>query len=151
MPALVAGLEPCLVRTSTISLAVRLMQKRILIADDHVDAADSTGALLSLDGRFEVRVVYDGLQAVEIGRIFEPDLVLLDINMPGMDGYEAARIMRSEQPPNRRLVLVALTGRTSQEDVDRACGCGFDLHLSKPVALGALNHLVASILESNRV
>jgi len=123
------------------------MRKRILVADDHADAADTTGALLGSDGRFEVKVVYSGLQAVEAARTFEPDLVLLDINMPGMDGYEAAGILRSEQPLDRRLVLVALTARTSQNDIDRARRCGFDHHLSKSMVSGTLCSAIASFLE----
>lgn len=100
-----------------------------------------------MDGRFEVKVVYDGLQAVEAARTFVPDLVLLDINMPKMDGYQAASLIRSEHPSDRRLILVAFTGRTSQVDIDRALRCGFDHNLSKSMVPGTLCASIASFME----
>ncbi len=126
------------------------MQK-ILVVDDHIDAAETTGSLLGIEGSFEVKVVYGGLEAVEAARTFAPDLVLLDINMPQMDGYQAAGIIRSEQPFDRRLVLVALTGRSTQEDIDRARRAGFDYHLAKPAVPETLSALVASFLDETRI
>lgn len=95
-----------------------------------MDAAETTGELLRMDARFDVEVVYGGLQAVEAARSFAPDLVILDINMPEMDGYEAAAVLRSEQPFDRPLVLVALTGRSTQDDINLARRAGFDYHLA---------------------
>ncbi len=118
---------------------------KILLADDNVDAADTTADLLRLDG-LEVRVAYDGLQAVEAARSFRPDLVVLDINMPVMDGYEAAARLRKEQCADQRLVLVAVTGEIQEEDVDRAFRAGFDHHMGKPVRGDALGVLVATCL-----
>ena len=123
------------------------MRKRVLIADDNVDAADTTAMLLEGDERFEVMAVYGGRQAVDAATTFVPDLVMLDINMPVMDGHEAARILRSAQPPGRRLVLVALTGRTTQDDVDRARLSGFDHHLAKPAQATTFCALIASFLD----
>lgn len=118
--------------------------RKILLADDSVDAADTTADLLRLDG-FEVRVTYDGLQAVEAARSFRPDVVILDINMPVMDGYEAAARLR-EESAGKHLVLIAVTGETKQEDVEQAFRAGFDHHLAKPVAGDALGVLVAACL-----
>ncbi len=106
--------------------------RRILVADDVHDTADTTAALLSFGG-YEVRAVYDGLQAVEAARTFAPDMVILDINMPVMGGYEAARRLRAEQAPGSVLVLVALTGRTTRDDVALGVAAGFDHHLGKPL------------------
>jgi CheY-like chemotaxis protein len=127
-------------------LFVVTMAKKILIADDNVDCADSTGMLLGYSGQFEVRVVYGGLEAVEAARTFVPDLVLLDINMPGMDGYQAASMIRSECPQGRRLILVAFTGRASSGDVELALRSGFDHHFSKSAA-DPLCASIASLLE----
>src|SRR5205823_1000103 len=84
-----------------------LPPRRVLVVDDNVDAADSLALLLRLAGQ-EVRVAYDGPTAVLIARAFRPQVALLDIGMPGMDGYELARRLR-EQPDTARPVLVALT------------------------------------------
>jgi CheY-like chemotaxis protein len=127
------------------------MREKVLVADDHIDAADTTALLLRLEGSFEVEVVYGGLEAVNAARTFAPDLVLLDINMPGMDGYQAAGIIRSEQPPNRRLVLVALTGRSTQDDIELARRAGFDYHIAKPAAAETLCALIASFLDQTSV
>ena len=117
---------------------------KILVADDSKDAADATAALLSLSG-YDVRAVYDGLEAVEAARTFHPDLVILDINMPVMNGYEAAAALRKEQAPGSNLVLVALTGRTNAADAERSREVGFDLHLGKPL-LHDFSNLIGSLL-----
>lgn len=119
--------------------------QKILIADDNVDAADSTAYLLRQDG-FDVRVAYDGLQAVEAARSFRPVVAILDIKMPVMDGYEAASRLRSEQGADGHLVLIALTGETKSSDVEHATCAGFDHHVAKPVAGKALGLLVAACL-----
>ena len=124
----------------------------VLLVDDKKENLFALEKLLEDDQNEDLSFIQctSGNEALRVALNNEIALILLDVQMPGIDGYEVARIMRSEQPLYRRLVLVALTGRTSQEDIERACGCGFDLHLSKPVALGALNHLIASLLELNR-
>ena len=101
--------------------------RRILIVDDHGDTADTTSVLLAMEGH-EVRVAYDGLAAIEIAKQFQPELVLLDIGMPGLDGYAVARALRSlqEWEPMR---LVAVTGWARAEDRQTALAAGFDLHL----------------------
>ena len=117
---------------------------RILIADDNHDTADSTADLLRLDGH-EVRTVYDGRQALEAARTFRPHLVILDIQMPVMDGCAAACALRAESP-HASAVMVAHTALTQPADLDRVRRAGFDRYLSKPSAPGALEALVTNCL-----
>jgi len=104
---------------------------RVLIVDDNRDAAESLGMLLEMEN-CEVSVAFDGLQALETLDSFKPDIALLDIGMPGMDGYELARRIRATAW-GRTLVLVALTGWGQADDKKRAVDAGFDEHLTKPV------------------
>jgi PAS domain S-box-containing protein len=115
---------------------------RVLVADDNRDAAESLGALLEMLGS-EVSLAFDGAQAVEAARTFKPDVALLDIGMPELDGYAAARRIRSESGA-RRVKLVALTGWGQDEDRRRAREAGFDEHLVKPAELDDLRALLAS-------
>jgi CheY-like chemotaxis protein len=105
--------------------------RRVLVADDNEDAAETTADILRLGG-YEVVIAYDGKQAVEVARVFEPDVAILDINMPVMDGYEAALEIRRQHASARRLFLVALTGRADPSDEERSRQAGFDRHLTKP-------------------
>jgi signal transduction histidine kinase/CheY-like chemotaxis protein len=116
---------------------------RILVADDNRDAAESMGMLLRLSGN-EVRTVNDGLKAIEEAAVFRPDLILLDIGMPQMNGYEAARRIRAQQW-GKSMVLVALTGWGQEEDRRRASEAGFDQHFTKPVSPADLDQLVAGL------
>lgn len=104
---------------------------KVLVVDDNVDAADTLNALLGMDG-FAVRTVYDGVAAVAQARAAAPDIVIMDIGMPGMDGYDAARLIR-QQPDGEKIVLIALTGWGQSTDRRRAREAGFDHHLVKPV------------------
>jgi len=104
---------------------------RVLVVDDNRDAAESLGMLLEME-HCEVAVAFDGIQALETIEVFQPDIALLDIGMPGMDGYELARRVRAT-PRGRNLVLVALTGWGQADDKKRAADSGFDEHLTKPV------------------
>jgi CheY-like chemotaxis protein/anti-sigma regulatory factor (Ser/Thr protein kinase) len=108
-----------------------LPQRRVLVVDDNRDAAESLGMLLEMDN-CTVSVAFDGLQALALVDEFRPDIVLLDIGMPGMDGYELAKRMRVT-PRGPELVLVALTGWGQAEDKRRAMDAGFNEHLTKPV------------------
>ena len=112
---------------------------RVLVVDDNRAAADMLSTLVEMLGN-EVRTVYRGQEAVETSREFHPDLVLLDIGMPGMDGYEAARCIR-RQPWGRGITLVALTGWGQNEDKERTRDAGFDHHLVKPADLAVLRQL----------
>ena len=118
--------------------------QRILVVDDNHDAADTLAMLLEfLD--YQVRAAYNGQQAVDVAAEFKPHLVILDINMPVMDGYEAARRLRG-RTGSERTVLVALTAVTSAEAQRKAKQAGFDIHLSKPVDGGELADLLHRVL-----
>jgi len=105
--------------------------QRVLVVDDNRDAAESLGMLLELE-HCKVSVAFDGLRALELLETFKPEIALLDIGMPGMDGYELARRIRATQR-GRDVMLVALTGWGQADDKKRAAEAGFDEHLTKPV------------------
>jgi CheY-like chemotaxis protein len=109
--------------------------------DDLKDSADSLAMMLKTKGH-DVRTAYDGLEAVEAAREFRPEIVLLDIGMPRLDGYEAARRIR-EQCDYGRLVLIAITGWGHDENRARTRDAGFDHHLVKPVEPATLTRLLA--------
>jgi signal transduction histidine kinase/CheY-like chemotaxis protein len=106
-------------------------RRRVMVVDDNRDAAESLGMLLEMEN-CTVSVAFDGLQALAAVDEFRPDIVLLDIGMPGMDGYELARRMRATAR-GTELVLVALTGWGQADDKRRAMDAGFNEHLTKPV------------------
>jgi PAS domain S-box-containing protein len=114
---------------------------RILIADDLHDAVDSLAMMLRLLGH-DIHTAYDGLEAVQAAATFRPEVMLLDIGMPKMNGYEAAHHIR-QQPWGTEVLLVAVTGWGQAEDKRRAYEAGFDHHLTKPVAFPALEELLA--------
>jgi CheY-like chemotaxis protein len=115
--------------------------------DDNADAADTLALLLRLRN-YDVRVARDGPEALEAAKEFHPELVLLDIGLPGMDGYAVARALRAG-PAAGRLRLVALTGYGRDEDRRRSAEAGFDDHLVKPVAPDALLELLAATVSQN--
>jgi PAS domain S-box-containing protein len=115
-------------------------RRRILVVDDNVDAAESLAMLLRLEGQ-DVRVAHDGAAALKAVQAEVPELVFLDLGMPGMDGYEVARRLR-QQPALQKIVLVALTGWGQEEDRRRTKEAGFDQHLVKPVEPGQLHQLL---------
>jgi len=117
--------------------------RRILVVDDNRDAADSLAALLKLEGH-ETQLAHDGVEAVAAAATFKPDLVLLDIGLPKLNGYEAARKIR-EQPSGKHMMLVAVTGWGQEEDRRRSHSAGFDLHMVKPVDYPALMRLLAAM------
>jgi len=114
--------------------------ERILVVDDNVDAAESLSRLLRLQAH-EVRVAYDGLAALAAARDMNPDVVLLDIGLPELDGLEVARSLRARDDGPRPL-LVAMTGFGQAEDRARTAAAGFDHHLTKPVDPKLLNTLL---------
>jgi PAS domain S-box-containing protein len=114
---------------------------RILVVDDNQDAADSLAMMLALDGH-EVRQTYAGAPALACLREFRPDVILLDIGLPGMDGYEVARRIR-EEPDGANIRLIALTGYGQESDKSRTRAAGFDEHLVKPVELRNLHQALA--------
>ncbi|HJT75579.1 MAG TPA: PAS domain S-box protein, partial [Gemmataceae bacterium] len=123
--------------------AAPAVRRRVLVADDNKDAAETLGMILRASGH-EVRTAHDGLSAVEAAASFRPDVVLLDIGMPKLNGYDACRRIR-EQPGAKDMVLVALTGWGQDEDRRRSREAGFDHHLVKPVEPGALDDLLSDV------
>ena len=116
---------------------------RLLVVDDNQDAADSLAMLLRLQGH-EVRVAHSGPAALEMTKGYAPDVVFLDIGMPGMDGYEVARRLR-QTPGLETTVLAALTGWGQQEDRRRTAEAGFDYHLVKPPEPKAVDGILADL------
>jgi signal transduction histidine kinase len=114
--------------------------RRILVADDNQDALESLATLLEINGH-EVHTAADGMQAYEVAARCRPDVVLLDLGMPRLDGYEVARRIRSEEW-GKHTVLVALTGWGQEEDRRRTREVGFDSHLVKPLDLDALSEFL---------
>jgi two-component system CheB/CheR fusion protein len=116
--------------------------RRILVVDDNVDAAESLALLLQISGH-EVRTAHDGPGVLSLARTYLPDIIFLDIGLPGMDGYEIARRLR-QQGETARTLLVAVTGYGQEEDRRRSQEAGFDHHLTKPVNLQELQSLLVS-------
>jgi CheY-like chemotaxis protein len=119
-----------------------------MIADDNSDAAVTAQILLELMG-FEVATAHDGLQAVDVANAFHPAVILLDIGMPGLNGYEAYRRIH-QQPWSAKSTFIALTGWGKDEDREKSLDAGFDHHLVKPVDPAALEHLLDEALEKGR-
>jgi signal transduction histidine kinase len=119
---------------------------RLLVVDDNLDAAETLVALLEVLGHVTT-VAHDGLQALATARDFAPDLVFLDIGLPGLSGYEVARRIRSDAAL-RRVVLIALTGWGAQSDQQQSQEAGFDQHLTKPVSLEAVEQALAAVSRS---
>jgi len=116
---------------------------RIVAADDNADALEAAVLRLRMKGH-EVQTAADGLEALERIRTFRPDVALLDIGMPGLDGYEVARRIR-EEPWGQEILLVAMTGWGADRDKAMARKAGFDAHLTKPVDIGRLDRLLAEL------
>ncbi|HEY7474465.1 MAG TPA: ATP-binding protein [Vicinamibacterales bacterium] len=119
----------------------RFFGRRMLVVDDNADGADSLGLLLEMLGA-DVRVVYDGHAALEALDTFQPSVVLLDVGMPDLDGYEVARRMRARG--GNQLTIIAITGWGQPDDRARSREAGFDEHLTKPPDLEQLRHLLVS-------
>jgi PAS domain S-box-containing protein len=124
---------------------------RVLVVDDNVDSADSLAMMLQAAGQ-EARAVYDGATALRLFETFRPHLILLDIGMPQMNGYDVARALRSA-PSGHEPVIAAVSGWGQDADKARAATAGFDRHFTKPIAESALRTLVAEAAEKrvNRI
>ena len=118
---------------------------RVLVVDDNVDAAEALGMLLKEKGH-DVRTAHDAPAALEAARDLRPNVVLLDIGLPGMDGYEVARTMR-RQPTLKNVVLVALTGYGQEADRERSQAAGFDHYLVKPADFKKVQQILATVSE----
>jgi CheY-like chemotaxis protein len=113
---------------------------RVLIVDDNADGAEMLAAVLNVDGH-QTLVAHDGRRALQLAAEHQPDVVLLDIGLPDMDGFEVARRLRGE-PRLARVRLVALTGFGQEEDRRQSVAAGFDHHLLKPVDMEALREVL---------
>jgi CheY-like chemotaxis protein len=116
--------------------------RRVLIADDNKDAADSLAMLLEIEGH-EVRVAHGGHAALALAQAFRPDIALVDIGMPELNGYEVAAALRRE-PWGRAIQLIALTGWGQESDRRHSKAAGFDRHLTKPIDMGALSAVLTN-------
>jgi two-component system CheB/CheR fusion protein len=121
--------------------ATRERHRRVLVIEDNVDAADSLRDVLQIQGH-EVAVAYGGPAGIALAREFRPEVVLCDIGLPGMDGYEVARAFRADGAL-RGAQLVALSGYALAEDQQRASEAGFDQHLTKPASFEKLAAVLA--------
>lgn len=128
---------------ATVSESTHTMPRRILVVDDNLDSAESLTLLLTLDGN-DTHAVYDGPAGMEAAATFRPDVVLLDIGLPELNGYDVASRIR-QQPWGKTMVLVALTGWGQEADRRRSREAGFDHHLTKPVDLLALKNLLVGL------
>ena len=120
---------------------------RVLVVDDYVDSAESMAVLLQAEGH-EVRIAHEGLTAIKMAPDFKPNLVFLDIGLPGMNGFEVARNLRA-MPETKDCVLVAMTGYGQAEDHQRSLENGFDRHFVKPVDPSALQELFDSLRKNS--
>ncbi|MEM5345776.1 response regulator [Paraburkholderia azotifigens] len=117
-------------------------RRRVMVVDDSVDGAESMSILLEMLGH-EVRVMYDGTAAIATASQFKPEVVLLDIGLPGIDGYQVARALRAE-PATAGALLIALTGYGQESDRQRTRDAGFDHHLVKPASLDDIERVIAA-------
>jgi CheY-like chemotaxis protein len=113
--------------------------RRVLVVDDNLDSADTMAELVRIWGH-EVRIAHDGASALVCAKEFRPQVILLDVGLPGMDGYELARRLRADGLAGE--LLVSVTGYGQEEDRRLAAEAGFDHHLTKPVHPDALLRLV---------
>lgn len=117
--------------------------RRVLVVDDYHDGADSLVLMVRAMGA-HAEAVYDGESAIKILGAFRPDVVLLDIAMPGLSGHEIARAIR-ETPGFERVCLIAVSGWGSEADRQKSADSGFDAHLVKPLDLSALESLLVEL------
>jgi PAS domain S-box-containing protein len=118
---------------------------RVLVVDDNVDAARALAMLLKASGH-DVRTIYDGLTALDTALDYRPNVILLDIGLPGLDGFEVAKRVR-QQPVISSVVLVAMTGYGQESDRQRSLDAGFNHHLVKPADFGKVQQILATVSE----
>ncbi|HEY0476494.1 MAG TPA: ATP-binding protein [Kofleriaceae bacterium] len=145
LPALTAGAEVHDGRkTPPPGTHAVMRDKRVLVVDDNVDAADLLSDALESLG-YQTRTAYDGPSALEAAVAFDPDIALLDIGLPAMDGYELARRLRSSPPSTKPLRLIAITGYGRDSDRVQTRDAGFDAHMVKPINLAGLDAEIRSL------
>jgi CheY-like chemotaxis protein len=119
--------------------------RRVLVVEDNPDAAESLAMLIRLHGH-EARIARDGPEALSLVEAYRPDVALVDIGLPGIDGYEVARRLRA-RPELLGVVLVALTGYSGPEERLRSHEAGFDRHMVKPVDIVELERLLGGVAQ----
>jgi CheY-like chemotaxis protein len=119
------------------------VSRQILVVDDNVDSAVAFSVFLEHSGH-RTRVAHDGMAALAVANEFRPDVILLDIGLPGMDGHETARAIR-QQPWAKELTIIATSGWGQESDKQRSRDVGIDHHLVKPVDLSALMQLLSTL------
>jgi CheY-like chemotaxis protein len=129
--------------------APRAPRRRVLVVEDNPDAAETLKSALEMGGHV-VETVATGPEALALARKLPPDVVLCDIGLPGMDGYDVARAFRSD-PALQGIALIALSGYASPDDVERAHTAGFDRHLAKPVDIESIESVLTSSGEGSAV
>ena len=142
LPMMKSGVDVALLPTSPVMPEnAPLTQSRILIVDDNIDALKTTQMLLKLQ-RHQVETAVDGPSGIKTAMTFKPEIILLDIGMPGMDGYEVARRLR-ELPETKNTLLIALSGYGQAEDHRKSKEAGFNHHLVKPAEINQLEALIS--------
>ncbi|HEX6319570.1 MAG TPA: response regulator [Burkholderiales bacterium] len=114
---------------------------RVLVVEDNKDTLATIAAVLRFE-RYDVVTARNGVVALEMAKRYPPDVALLDIGLPGMDGYELAKALRRQRPEHAPLYIAAVTGYTKPEDKQRAVEAGFDAHLAKPAHPAAIIRLL---------
>jgi signal transduction histidine kinase len=140
LPSISAVHQPQPVGAPQPHVAQEVYGRRVLVVDDNVDAAESTAAFLRLEGH-EVKTVSDGNEALSSVRVFAPHVVVLDIGLPGLDGYAVARRLR-EQGDTSHALLIAMTGYGQKDDRQKASEAGFDYFFVKPTDPGQLQQAI---------
>jgi signal transduction histidine kinase/ActR/RegA family two-component response regulator len=146
LPLAQAAGEPV---TARVVPGVATSGRRVFVVDDNEDGADTMGALLSANGH-DVRVFYAAVEALAAADASAPEIAFLDLNMPGMDGFELARRLR-DLPSGQQIRLIAVTGMGREADVMRTRAAGFDAHLTKPADPEKLLELAAGALDAHTV
>lgn len=122
--------------------------RRVLVVDDYVDTLDTLREILVEIGGFEVMTASSGLEAIEAAHRFRPDVILLDVSMPGMSGLEVARRIRLTRNLGQTVAIVAVTGHTTPEAVGLMREAGFDWHESKPMSVERILEVAATARRS---
>jgi PAS domain S-box-containing protein len=147
LPALPVAATHTIEELSNFDITACAVKRRVLVVDDHADALESLSRLVTLMGH-EVRQACDGLQALEVGRTFQPEVVLMDLGMPNLNGFAAAQRIRQE-PWGAGVMLVATTGWGQDEARRRSADAGFDRHLVKPIQVSELRDCLHQVTSAH--